>query len=433
MTTIDLNHYSAQINRLERANRLIEEESVRLAPKHPHKHPVHVMYGGAHLFNENTFAKIAQIARDALQFASPNAEALRQLVHDDWTEEFARDLHAKLEVKIQNSPLEDYRIDFEDGYGVRPDDEEDYHAANAGALLCRLAAQGKTPMSVGFRIKPLSAVAMRRSLRTLTLFVRSFFEAGGKDSGLKRMLVTLPKVINAEQPATLTEILEGFERQYDLAPGFFQVELLVESPEAFLALDGTIPLPSFVAATRGRCQSLHFGVYDFTSSLGIGSAGQAVDHLACDFARLWMQVLSGLAPGIGISDGIINRLPIVPKNNNKETMDSFVDNWRYNYQQITRSLRLGYYQGWDLHPAQLPIRHAANYAFVLRELTPATARLKTFIEKSAQASHVGGLFDDRASVLGLINFFERGLASGVISESEMDKKGVNLAGLKALI
>ncbi len=230
--------------------------------------------------------------------------------------------------------------------------------------------------------------------------------------------------------ATLCDILEGFEATHHLAPGFFCIEILVESPEAFLSGDGTIPLPTFLLAARGRCRSVHFGVYDFTSSMGIGSAGQAIDHIAADFARMWMQVLSGLAPGLGLSDGIINRLPLLPKHATPEAVELFRDTWRYNFRQMTRSLTNGFYQAWDLHPSQLHIRHAANYVFVLSELDGAVSRLKTFIEKSSRASHVGGMFDDRASVLGLINFFDRALASGVIGVKELLEVGIDLRDVR---
>ena len=433
MTSIELNKYSDQITRLEKANRATEAQSAKLSPHHPHAHPVHVMYGGAHLFSENTFSKICQMAQDAMKFAATDGKSLRALVGADWTDDFAGNLFTRVTKKLADEALEDYRIDFEDGYGVRPDEEEDAHAKSTAATLVTLARGLKTPRHVGFRIKPLSIVAMRRSLRTLAIFIKELAAVGVKDSGLKHLVVTLPKVTNAEQVATLVDILEGYEDEHRLGPGFFGVELLVESPEAFLSIDGTLPLPGFIAAARGRCKSLHFGIYDFTSSLGIGSAGQAIDHLACDFARMWMQVAAGLAPGLGISDGIINRLPLVPKERSKSAIAAFQDTWRYNYTQMTRSLTLGYYQGWDLHPSQLPVRHVANHVFVLRELDQAVSRLKMFTDKASKASHVGGVFDDRASVLGLINFFERAVSSGVLTASEVTNLGVDLDAVRRTI
>ena len=426
MTTIDLNKFAEQIGRLERANRAVETQARSLSPRHNHHQPAHVMYGGAHLFSEKTFSKISELALSAFRYAVPDAAAFEVLIGESWTAAFTHKLYSMVSQKIAIEPLEDYRIDFEDGYGVRDDAEEDQHAVGTAALLAELSNRGQTPRNAGFRVKPLSVAGMRRSLRTLTLFVDHFAQTYKPEGVLKRLIVTLPKVTNAEQVATLADILEEFEVRHHLGAGFFSLEILIESPEAFLNVDGTIPLLSFVAAARGRCQSLHFGVYDFTSSLGIGSAGQAIDHPACDFARLWMQVAAGLAPGLKVSDGIISRLPLVPKISSPESDAEFKAAWRYNFKQIVRSLAQGFYQGWDLHPAQLPVRHVANYVFGLRELSGAVSRLKAFSEKASTASHVGGVFDDRASVLGLINFFEWAVAIGVVSESELQGLGINI-------
>jgi citrate lyase beta subunit len=433
MTLVDLNNFASQIARLEKANRAVSGQTNLLSPRHSHQHPVHVLYGGAHLFSEKTFAKVNLLAKEAFQFAAPNFESLNQLIGANWSPEFSQNVFNRLSLKMEREPLEDYRIDFEDGYGARSDEEEDAHAVSAAKTLADLAQKNHTPKSIGFRIKPLSVTGMKRSLKTLALFVQTFLDTGGKNSTLKHLVVTLPKVTNAEQVATLCEILDGFESTYHLHPGYFAVEILIESPEAFLSADGTIPLPTFLLAARGRCRSIHFGVYDFTSSMGIGSAGQAIDHMAADFARMWMQVLSGLAPGLGVSDGIINRLPLLPKHSTPEAIEAFRDTWRYNYQQMTRSLMNGFYQAWDLHPSQLHIRHAANYAFVLSEFESAVSRLKTFVEKSSRASHVGGMFDDRASVLGLINFFERAVSSGVIQIQDLLDRGVDLSDVRQTI
>ena len=433
MSIVDLNQFSAQIGRLEKANSALAAQSLQLSPRHAHQHPVHVLYGGAHLFSEATFPKIARLAQEAFHFAASDAKALNKLVGANWTTEFATDVFSRVSKKLIREPLEDYRVDFEDGYGVRSDEEEDRHAKAAAVTMVKLVKAEHTPRAMGIRIKPLSTGGLRRSLRTLSLFITQFAAEGGKSSGLKFMIITLPKVTSPEQVTTLVDIFDSYEKELHLGSGFFRVEILIESPEAFLAVDGTIPIPSFVAAARGRCQSLHFGIYDFTSSLGIGSAGQAIDHLACDFGRMWMQIVGGLAPGLGLSDGIISRLPMSPKENSSASLAAYSDTWRYNYQQMMRSLSLGFYQGWDLHPAQLPVRHVANHVFVLQEFDRAAARLKMFLERASQASHSGGVFDDRASVLGLLNFFERASASGILSKAEIESRGVDMEAVKKSI
>ena len=431
MSKVDLNRFSKHIERLELANRAASADALHASPKHPFHQPVHVMYGGAHLFTEKTFEKIALMAREAFKFAAPDASALNMRCGELWNEKFSLELFKRVESKIFSVPLEDYRIDFEDGYGVRSDEEEDAHAVAVASILLEAAASDYAPKNIGIRIKPLSTSGMRRSLKTLALFVESFSQALKlQTSGPKHLIVTLPKVTNAEQVATLVEILDGYEKDFHLGNGFFSIELIIESPEAFLGRDGTIPLASFMHAAAGRCRSLHFGVYDFTSSLGIGSAGQSIDHLACDFARMWIQVVAAVIPNVVVSDGIISRLPLLPKEVNASSRAHFDSAWKYNYDQMMRSLSNGYYQGWDLHPCQLPIRHIANTVFVLREFDGAVKRLKTFVERSSQASHVAGMFDDRASVLGLLNFFDRAISSGVIDKSELEKSGIDLAAVR---
>jgi hypothetical protein len=85
---------------------------------------------------------------------------------------------------------------------------------------------------------------------------------------------------------------------------------------------------------------------------------------------------------------------------------------------VRGSLERAYYQGWDLHPAQLPIRYATVFEFFLEGLDAATERLGSFIDKAGQATLVGDVFDDAATGQGLLNFFLRGMACGAITEQE---------------
>ena len=95
------------------------------------------------------------------------------------------------------------------------------------------------------------------------------------------------------------------------------------------------------------------------------------------------------------------------------------------------SLVTGFYQGWDLHPAQLPSRYAAVYAFFLEGLDAASERLKNFVQKAAQATLVGDVFDDAATGQGLLNYFLRAMNCGAITEEEaVDKSGLTLAELR---
>src|SRR5207245_5939158 len=95
------------------------------------------------------------------------------------------------------------------------------------------------------------------------------------------------------------------------------------------------------------------------------------------------------------------------------------------YQHIFHSLRNGFYQGWDLHPAQLPVRFGACYSFFLASLDIATQRLKAFVDKAAQATLLGDVFDDAATGQGLLNYFLRAANCGALTEEE----ALRLSGL----
>jgi len=106
--------------------------------------------------------------------------------------------------------------------------------------------------------------------------------------------------------------------------------------------------------------------------------------------------------------------------------------WRLHAEHIRHSLVNGFYQGWDLHPAQLPSRYAAVYAFFLEGLGAASERLKNFVQKTAQATLVGDVFDDAATGQGLLNYFLRAMNCGAISEREAtEMSGLTLEELRS--
>jgi hypothetical protein len=94
------------------------------------------------------------------------------------------------------------------------------------------------------------------------------------------------------------------------------------------------------------------------------------------------------------------------------------DAWRLHFDDVRHSLAGGFYQGWDLHPAQLVTRYAALYAFFLEGIEAAGARLRNFVDRAAQATLIGNVFDDAATGQGLLNFFLRGINSGAVTEAE---------------
>ena len=58
---------------------------------------------------------------------------------------------------------------------------------------------------------------------------------------------------------------------------------------------------------------------------------------------------------------------------------------RMHFDDVRHSLRHAYYQGWDLHPAQLPTRYAAVYSFFLEAMSFGTEDVQeavnAFLEK----------------------------------------------------
>ena len=383
----------------------------------PERQPVHTVYGGAHLFSAGTAPRLGELAMSSLETWAPSPEDLASIVA--LPEHLADRVHGLVVDKLGREPVEDFRIDFEDGYGHRPDDEEDGHARSAARELAVGMGAGTLPPFTGIRIKSLSGELHRRALRTLDLFITTAVEAGGLPEGFT---VTLPKIQDGEQVVVLAEALGELERALGLDP--IPVELMVETPQTIVDRDGSAGVRKFVDAGQGRVRGAHFGTYDYTASLSITAAYQTMTHPACDFARHALQV-SLAGSGVWISDGATNVMPVPPNRGEDLSPDQEEENrrtvhdvMRLHYEHIRHSLMHGYYQGWDLHPAQLPTRYAAVYAFFLEGLDQAGQRLSNFVESAAQATLVGEVFDDAATGQGLLNYFLRAINCGAIDEDE---------------
>ena len=382
------------------------------------RQPVHTVYGGAHLFKADTAPRIGQLALAALERHAPGWPALAEAFQLD--EGVATRVYARVRDKLQREAVEDFRIDFEDGFGNRPDAEEDATARQAARAVADGLAAGTLPPFIGIRIKQFSRELYQRAARTLDLFLNSLLP----DTGRKlppNFVVTLPKVVSPEQVTELVKRLTTIERRHRLRPGTIKLEIMVETPQSILDATGRCPLRAFVAAAKGRCVAAHFGVYDYTASLDVSAAEQRMGHPVCDHARGVMQVaLAGT--GVWLSDGATTVMPVG---------DGVVAAWRLHYADVRHSLSQAFYQGWDLHPAQLPSRYTAVYAFFLEGLAGATARLKAFVENATKATLVGDVFDDAATGQGLLNYFLRGLSCGALTEPEILATGLTLDEIKS--
>ncbi len=427
------------IHELKKINDELKAANQRFQRAYPgetlRRQPIHAIYGGAQIFSSGLVKKFSEASLHALREYAPDGKALGRVFHGDAADEALwMRVHERVVHKLKTLPVEDFRIDFEDGYGNRPDAEEDGHAESVAKEVAKGFSEGVLPPFIGIRIKAFSDPCYPRAQRTLDLFLTTLFkETEGKVPD--GFVVTLPKVTLPEQTRALARCLGLIEKKVGLAHGILKFEFMVETTQAILNEQGISPLKSFVEAGEGRCVGAHFGTYDYTAGCNITAMYQAMEHPACDFAKQMMKVaLAGT--GILLSDGATNVMPVGPHKGENLTAAQRKENevvvhraWRLSYSNIRHSLADGFYQGWDLHPAQLPVRFAAAYSFFLEGLVPTTDRLKAFMGKAAQATLLGDVFDDAATGQGLLNFFLRGLACGALTEAEAKASGVTLEEL----
>lgn len=430
----------------------------------PDRQPVHTVYGGANLFKSDTCLKMGEVALKSLQTYAPNFVALADVLHlqgfidlpssekkieklvkklDRMSEKNRRSdpawlpysVYNKIIKKLKAEPVEDFRIDFEDGFGNRPDEEEDTTAITAANELAKGMKNKTISPFIGIRIKPFTEDLKERGVRTLDIFITTLLE---KTKGRlpDNFVVMLPKVTIPEQVATLVRFFDILEKSNNLAPGALKMETMVEATQIIMDDEGRNPLMRIIRAGEGRCIAAHFGTYDYTASCGITAKYQTMAHPVCDFAHHMTKVALG-GTGIFLSDGATNVIPVAPnrgerlsKDKLKENMESVHNAWRIGYSHTMHSLINGFYQGWDLNPAQLPMRYAATYNFFLSSYDDAVFRLKTFVERAAVSTLTRDIFDDAATGQGLLNFFLKALNCGAITEKEALATGLTLEEIR---
>lgn len=431
----------------------------------PDRQPVHTVYGGANLFKADTCVRMGEIALKNLQAYAPNfvtlAKVLRLKGHehlphslreideltqrlDKMTEDerkkeqawLSYSVYNKIIKKLQAEAIEDFRIDFEDGFGNRPNDEEDATAINAAKELAKGMKNKTISPFIGIRIKPFTEDLKSRGVRTLDLFLTALLEeTGGKLPD--NFVVMLPKVTIPEQMSTMMRFFELLEKANGLRPGTLKMETMVEATQIIMDEEGRNPLMRIIRASEGRCIAAHFGTYDYTASAGITAKYQTMAHPVCDFAHHMTKVALGQT-GIFLSDGATNVMPIGPHRGDNLTLDQQNENreavhngWKIGFNHTMHSLVNGLYQGWDLNPAQLPMRYAATYNFFLSSYEDAVFRLKTFVERAAISTLTGDIFDDAATGQGLLNFFVKAMNCGAITEEEALATGLTLDEIRS--
>ena len=398
------------------------------------RQPVHTVYGGAHLFRPDSAGRLGAVARRALEDYAPDPATLGMAL-DIADHPAIETIFRRVTSKVEREAVEDYRIDFEDGYGNRPDAEEDRHATAVGIALATGMADATLPPFVGIRIKPLNEELRVRSVRTLDIVLSTLVERAGALP--EHFVVTVPKVTIIEQVDFIVAVLERLEQSLALPAQSLRFEVMVETPQIVLDATGRSLLPCIPQAAHGRLAGAHFGTYDYTAGVNITAAHQRMRHPACEFAKQMMQTAFA-GTGVWLSDGSTTVLPVpihraepsgppLSAEQIAENRGSVHRAWKLHFDDVRHSLVGGFYQGWDLHPAQLVTRYAALYAFFLDGIDAAAARLANFLGKAAQATLVGDVFDDAATGQGLLNFFLRGINSGAIDEAEV----LGMTGLSA--
>jgi citrate lyase beta subunit len=380
-------------------DRLLAPADAVLAATYPGaargRQPVHTVYVPADRITPSLPAAWGRAARQALA-AHPPAP-------------FDAELLPRVQAKLDTEPIEDLRIDFEDGFGLRPDAEEDEAVDRAVAAL----VAGPLPPFVGLRCKSLEARTRHRAVRTLDRFLGVLRNAGELPP---RFLITLPKVSLVDQVTAVVTLCQRLEDRYDLPAGALRLELQVETTAAVLGADGTATVARMIHAAAGRCVGLHYGTYDYSTACGIAPAQQAMDHPVADHAKAVMQVAAA-GTGVRVADGSTNVLPV-------GDTDAVHEAWALHARLVRRSLERGFYQGWDLHPAQLPTRFAATYAFFREGLAAATARLRAYL-----ASGTEGIADEPATARSLAGYLLRGLDCGALDPDEVEFDRATLEAL----
>jgi HpcH/HpaI aldolase/citrate lyase family len=379
------------------------------------RQPVHTVYLPAPGYTAGTAAAWGAQALSMLDEFAPDAEVLADLVGIEV--ELAAQVRPLVAAKLAREPIEDLRIDFEDGYGSHQDAEEDAEVERAAGELAGSVAAGTAPPFVGLRFKSLEPATRRRGLRSLDLFIGGLVSRGELPAGF---VVTLPKATHVEQVTAFVDVCAALERAHGLPERRLSFEIQIETPQAVQSASGVAAVSAMIQAGAGRVSGLHYGTYDYSAACGVSAANQSLAHPVADHAKAVMQ-LAAAGTGVQISDGSTNVLPVGDR-------DAIHAAWRRHARLVRRSLDRAYYQGWDLHPGHLVTRFAATYAFYREGLPDAARRLRAYLDHTG-----GGVLDEPATAQAMASLLVRGLHSGALTADEVTSRaGVDLDVLDGL-
>src|SRR5690242_7978223 len=245
--------------------------AARYPGERPGRQPVHTAYVPADAFTAGTARAWGE---QALALLDEHADKFAAVVAD-------ADIIRRVKAKLEAEPVEDLRVDFEDGYpGDRSGDrsghddaDEDDHVRTAAHALAEAQQDGSAPPYAGIRIKSFDPASRARGVRTLTRFLATYAES---NESLDSFVVTLPKVTSVEQVAGFVHAAQVIEDEIGLADRSVRFEVQVETPQTILGADGTALVARLVHASGGRLTGLHYGTYDYSAYLGIAAGQQSL-------------------------------------------------------------------------------------------------------------------------------------------------------------
>ncbi|WP_420031975.1 DUF6986 family protein [Streptomyces sp. cg28] len=392
----------------------VDAELARRYPGDPGtRQPVHTVYVPGDAFDAGTLRSWGDQALAQLDEHAPDAASFAAVL--GLSDELAEPVHSRVRAKLEREPVEDLRVDFEDGYRPASAADEDETAARAARVIADAYKNGTAAPYMGIRMKCMEEAVRDRGIRTLDIFLTGLMEHGGLPDGL---VLTLPKVTYPEQVTAMVRLLEAFEKQHGLDAGRLGFEIQIETSQSILAADGTAAVARMIDAAEGRATGLHYGTFDYSACLGVSAAYQASDHPAADYAKAVMQVAAA-GTGVRVSDGSTNVLPVGPT-------AKVHDAWRLHYGLTRRALARAYYQGWDMHPGHIPTRYAAVFAFYREGFEQAAARLAAYANQST-----GDIADEPATAKALAGYLLRGLDCGALDNGEVARRaGLTRADLE---
>ena len=379
------------------------------------RQPVHTVYVPADRYAADTATVWGVEGLAMMDEFAPDADVLADLV--GIRVELAAEVRPLVAAKLAREPIEDLRIDFEDGYGPHPDAEEDADVERAATELAASVRAGTAPPFVGLRFKSLEPATRRRGLRSLDRFLARLVSAVELPAGF---VITLPKVTHIEQVQAFVDVCAALEDVHGLPARRLGFEIQIETPQAVQSATGVAAVSAMIQAGAGRVTGLHYGTYDYSAACGVSAANQSLAHPVADHAKAVMQ-LAAAGTGVQLSDGSTNVLPVGDR-------DAVHAAWRRHAGLVRRSLDRAYYQGWDLHPGHLVTRYASTYAFYREGLPDAARRLRAYLDHAG-----GGVLDEPATAQAMASLLVRGLHSGALSAAEVtERTGVERAVLDRL-